>query len=99
MASVQKLRGLVGEHGHPHHVNPCVSACLCVQRSLSREKELLSRIQLEVQEVSGGFVRGLDLDQMRSSLDAVIQQVSAAEALRDHLGTCFCFQKYSLFLL
>uniref|UniRef100_A0A667XUQ9 TNF receptor-associated factor n=1 Tax=Myripristis murdjan TaxID=586833 RepID=A0A667XUQ9_9TELE len=77
----RELRPLVHQSSRHEQI---VSAA---QRSLSREKELLSRIQLEVQEVSGGFVRGLDLDQMRSSLDAVIQQVSAAEALRDHLGT------------
>ncbi|KAM3865345.1 TNF receptor-associated factor 5 [Diretmus argenteus] len=58
------------------------------QRALTRQKDLLSQVCLEVQEVSRGFGHGVeDLDQLRSSLEAVVQQVSAAEALRDHLGT------------
>ena len=63
--------------------------CLPVsyQRSLSRQEEVLSSVQLEVQQVSQGLGPGLeDLEQLKKSLDAVMQEVFAAEALREHIG-------------
>lgn len=65
----------------------CLSVCLCGQRTLSRQEDVLSTVQLDVQQVSRGLGPGLEeLEQLRKSLDAVIQEVSAAEALREHLG-------------
>ncbi|KAM9363295.1 TNF receptor-associated factor 5 [Symphorus nematophorus] len=58
------------------------------QRTLSRQEDVLSTVQLEVQQVSRALGPGLDeLEQLRKSLDAVIQEVSATEALKEHLGT------------
>lgn len=61
--------------------------CLCGQRTLSRQEDVLSTVQLEVQQVSLGLGPGLEeLEQLRKSLDAVMQEVSATEALKEHLG-------------
>ncbi|XP_051238121.1 TNF receptor-associated factor 5 [Dicentrarchus labrax] len=58
------------------------------QRTLSRQQDALSTVQLEVQQVSRALGPGLEeLEQLRKSLDAVIQEVSATEALKEHLGT------------
>ncbi|GLD57503.1 TNF receptor-associated factor 5-like protein [Lates japonicus] len=57
------------------------------QRTLSRQEDVLSTVQLEVQQVSRGLPGLEELEQLRKSLDAVMQEVSAAEALREHLGT------------
>ncbi|KAM9314461.1 TNF receptor-associated factor 5 isoform 2-T2 [Pholidichthys leucotaenia] len=58
------------------------------QRSLSRQADALSSVQLGVQQVSRGRCAALqELEQLRKSLDAVMQEVSAVEALRGHLGT------------
>ncbi|XP_074485892.1 TNF receptor-associated factor 5 isoform X1 [Sebastes fasciatus] len=58
------------------------------QRTLSRQEDVLSTVQLDIQQVSRGLGPGMEeLEQLRKSLDAVIQEVSAAEALREHLGT------------
>lgn len=58
------------------------------QRALSRHEDVLSSVQLDVQQVSRGFGSGLeDLEQLRSSLDTLLQEVTAAESLRKHLGT------------
>lgn len=69
---------------------------MCDQRTLSRQEDVLSTVQLDLQQVSRGLGSGLEeLEQLRQSLNAVIQEVSAAEALKEHLGnkTCFeCFQ-------
>lgn len=65
----------------------CLSVCLCGQRTLSRHEDVLSTVQLDVQQVSRGLGAGLEeLEQLRMSLDAVIQEVSATEALKEHLG-------------
>lgn len=65
----------------------CFCVCLCGQRTLSRQEDVLSTIQLEVQQVSLGLGPGLEeLEQLRKSLDAVMQEVSATEALKEHLG-------------
>ncbi|XP_040891337.1 TNF receptor-associated factor 5 [Toxotes jaculatrix] len=57
------------------------------QRSLSRQEDVLSTVQLDIQQVSRGLPGLEELEQLRKSLDAVMQEVSAAEALREHLGT------------
>lgn len=60
---------------------------VCLQRTLSRQEDVLSTLQLDVQQISRGLGSGLqELEDLRKSLDAVIQEVSAAEALREHLG-------------
>lgn len=65
----------------------CLPVCLCGQRTLSRQEDVLSTVQLEVQQVSLGLGPGLEeLEQLRKSLDAVMQEVSATEALKEHLG-------------
>ncbi|XP_040001095.1 TNF receptor-associated factor 5 isoform X2 [Xiphias gladius] len=57
------------------------------QRTLNRQEDVLSTVQLEVQQVSRGLPGLEELEQLRKSLDAVMQEVSAVEALREHLGT------------
>ncbi|XP_023118016.1 TNF receptor-associated factor 5 [Amphiprion ocellaris] len=58
------------------------------QRTLSRQEDILSSIQLEIQQVSRGLGPSLkELEQLRKSLDAVMEEVLAAEALKEHLGT------------
>ncbi|XP_040042804.2 TNF receptor-associated factor 5 isoform X1 [Gasterosteus aculeatus] len=58
------------------------------QRTLGRQEDVLSTVRLDVQQVSRGLGAGLqELEELRKSVDAVIQEVSAAEALRRHLGT------------
>ncbi|KAK2817561.1 hypothetical protein Q5P01_025752 [Channa striata] len=58
------------------------------QRTLNRQEEVLSTVQLDIQQVSRELGSSLkEVEQLRKSLDVVIQQVSAAEALREHLGT------------
>ncbi|XP_029316601.1 TNF receptor-associated factor 5-like isoform X2 [Cottoperca gobio] len=77
-----KIRPLLHQNSSHEHV---VSAA---QRTLSRQEDVLSTVQLDVQQVSWGLGPGLqELEELRKSLDAVIQEVSAAEALREHLGT------------
>ncbi|CAJ1054168.1 TNF receptor-associated factor 5 isoform X1 [Xyrichtys novacula] len=67
--------------GHEHVVS-------AAQRTLSRQEDILSTLQLDVQQVSRGLCSGREeLEQLRKSLDAVIQEVSAAEALKEHLET------------
>ncbi|XP_034417064.1 TNF receptor-associated factor 5 isoform X1 [Cyclopterus lumpus] len=76
----KKIPPLLRQNDSEHIV---VSAA---QRMLSRQEDVLSTVQLEVQQVSRGL--GLEeLEELRRSLDAVIQEVSAAEVLREHLGT------------
>ncbi|XP_035493832.1 TNF receptor-associated factor 5 [Scophthalmus maximus] len=57
------------------------------QRNLSRQQDVLSTVQLDVQQVSRGLPGREELEQLRQSLDAVMQEASAAEALREHLGS------------
>lgn len=60
---------------------------VCYQRTVSRHEDVLSTVQLDLQQVSRGLGSGLEeLEQLRKSVDAVIQEVSAVEALREHLG-------------
>lgn len=67
------------------HVSLCLT--VCDQRTLSRQEDALSSAQLDVRQVSRGLGPTLEeLDQLRQSLDAVMQEVSTAEALREHLG-------------
>uniref|UniRef100_A0A3Q3MW60 TNF receptor-associated factor n=1 Tax=Mastacembelus armatus TaxID=205130 RepID=A0A3Q3MW60_9TELE len=63
-------------------------AISAAQRTLSRQEDVLSTVQLDVQQLSRRLGPGLsELEHLRKSLDAVMQEVSAAEALREHLGT------------
>ncbi|XP_034721718.1 TNF receptor-associated factor 5-like [Etheostoma cragini] len=64
-----------------------VPVCLSGQRTLAVQQDVLSTVQQDVQQVSRGLGGLEDLEDLRKSLDAVIQEVSAAEALRDHLGS------------
>ncbi|XP_018545111.1 TNF receptor-associated factor 5 [Lates calcarifer] len=77
----KKIRPLLQQSSH--HENVISTA----QRTLSRQEDVLSTVQLEVQQVSRGLPGLEELEQLRKSLDAVMQEVSAAEALREHLGT------------
>ncbi|XP_036961915.1 TNF receptor-associated factor 5 isoform X1 [Acanthopagrus latus] len=83
LAGLQKdIRPLLQQNSSQEHT---VSTA---QRTLSRQEDVLSTIQLEVQQVSLGLGPGLEeLEQLRKSLDAVMQEVSATEALKEHLGT------------
>ncbi|XP_042341193.1 TNF receptor-associated factor 5 isoform X2 [Plectropomus leopardus] len=77
----KKIRPLL-QHSGSHE--ELVSAA---QRTLSRQEDSLSTVQLDVLQVSGGLSPLVEeLEQLRKSLDAVIQEVSAAEALREELG-------------
>lgn len=65
--------------------------CVHDQRTLSRQEDVLSTVQLDIKQVSRGLGSGLEeLEQLRKSLNAVIQEVSAAEALKEHLGNKSC---------
>lgn len=65
----------------------CLSLSGCDQRTLCRQEDTLSALQLDVQQVAQGLGPGLEeLEQLRKSLDAVMQEVSSAEALRDQMG-------------
>ncbi|XP_039671673.1 TNF receptor-associated factor 5 isoform X2 [Perca fluviatilis] len=78
LAALQKkMRPLQQQNSSHEHL---VSAA---QRALCRQQEVLS----SVQQVSRGLGGLEDLEELRKSLDAAIQEVSAAEALREHLGT------------
>ncbi|XP_044199562.1 TNF receptor-associated factor 5 [Thunnus albacares] len=77
----KKIRPLLQQSNNHEHI---VSTA---QRTLSKQEDVLSTVQLEIQQESRGLGSGLELEQLRSSLDAVIQEVSSAEALREHLGT------------
>ncbi|KAG8014918.1 TNF receptor-associated factor 5 [Nibea albiflora] len=58
-----------------------------LQRTSNHER-IIGTAQLEVQRVSRTLGPGLEeLEQLRKSLDAVIQEVSETEALKEHLGT------------
>ncbi|KAM6940971.1 TNF receptor-associated factor 5 [Lycodopsis pacificus] len=77
----KKIRPLLQQNNSREHI---VSAA---QRTLSRQEDALSTVQLDVQQVSRGLGPGLEeLEELRKSLAAMIQEVSAAEALREHLG-------------
>ncbi|XP_029381511.1 TNF receptor-associated factor 5 [Echeneis naucrates] len=77
----EEIRPLLQQRGRHEHV---VSTA---QRTLSQQQEVLSAIQLQVQQASRGLPGLEELEQLRKSLDALMQEVSAAEALRQHLGT------------
>ncbi|XP_068444789.1 TNF receptor-associated factor 5 [Clinocottus analis] len=66
----------------------CEHKVSAAQRTLSRQEDVLSTVQLDVQQLSRGLGPGpkRELEELRKSLDAAIQEVSAAEALREHLG-------------
>uniref|UniRef100_A0A7N6BKR5 TNF receptor-associated factor n=1 Tax=Anabas testudineus TaxID=64144 RepID=A0A7N6BKR5_ANATE len=78
----KKIRPLLQQSSSHEHI---VSTA---QRTLSRQEDVLSTVQLDLQQVSRGLGSGLEeLEQLRQSLNAVIQEVSAAEALKEHLET------------
>nr|XP_020475958.1 TNF receptor-associated factor 5-like [Monopterus albus] len=77
----RRIRPLLQQSINHEHV---VSAA---QGTLSRQEDALSAVQLDTQQVSRVLGPGLEeLEQLRKSLDAVMQDVSAAEALKEHLG-------------
>lgn len=60
---------------------------VCGQRTLSRQEDALSSVQLDLQQVSCGMGSGLDeLRRFKTSLDGVMQELLAAETLREHIG-------------
>ncbi|KAM7419961.1 hypothetical protein PAMA_016865 [Pampus argenteus] len=78
----KKIRQLPQQSSNYEHI---VSTA---QRTLSRQEDVLSTVQLDIQQESGGLGSGVEeLEELRSSLAAVIREVSSAEALREHLGT------------
>ncbi|XP_071359242.1 TNF receptor-associated factor 5 [Trachinotus anak] len=77
----KKIRPLLQQSSCHEHI---VSTA---QRTLSRQEDVLSTVQLDVQQVSRGLPGLEELEQLRKSLDAVMQEVSTAEALREHLGS------------
>nr|XP_046233053.1 TNF receptor-associated factor 5 [Scatophagus argus] len=83
LADVQEeIRPLLQQNSSHEHI---ISTA---QRTLSRQEDTLSTIQREVQQVARGLGPGLEeLEQLRKSLDAVIQEVSATEALKEHLAS------------
>ncbi|KAG7460558.1 TNF receptor-associated factor 5-like, partial [Solea senegalensis] len=56
------------------------------QRTQRRQDDVLSTVLLDVQQVSRGLPGLEELEQLRRSLDTVTQEVSTAEALKEHLG-------------
>uniref|UniRef100_A0A3Q4H2P9 TNF receptor-associated factor n=1 Tax=Neolamprologus brichardi TaxID=32507 RepID=A0A3Q4H2P9_NEOBR len=57
------------------------------QRTLRRQEDTLSSVQLDLQQVSRGLRPHLEeLAQLRKSLDVAMQEVSEVEALREHLA-------------
>lgn len=56
------------------------------QRTLSRQDDILSTINLDVQQVSRGLPDVMELEQLKQSVDSVMQEVSTAEAIKEHLG-------------
>ncbi|XP_070684369.1 TNF receptor-associated factor 5 [Pempheris klunzingeri] len=78
----KEIRPLLQQNSSHEHI---ISTA---QRALSRQEDVLSAVQLDLQQVSRGLGPGLEeLEQLRKSLDAVIQEVSETEALKEHLGT------------
>ncbi|XP_061582145.1 TNF receptor-associated factor 5 isoform X2 [Cololabis saira] len=78
----KQIRPLLQQSSNHDHI---VSTA---QRSLSRQEDALSSVQLGVQQLSRGRAADLEeLEQLRKSLDAVMQEVLAAEALRDHIAS------------
>ncbi|XP_028266680.1 TNF receptor-associated factor 5 isoform X2 [Parambassis ranga] len=78
----QQIRPLLQQSSSHEHI---ISTA---QRTLSRQEDTLSALQLDVQQVAQGLGPGFaELEQLRKSLDAVMLEVSSAEALRDQMGT------------
>ncbi|KAM6939644.1 TNF receptor-associated factor 5 [Xenentodon cancila] len=78
----KQIRPLLQQNSNHDHI---VSTA---QRSLSRQEDILSSVQLGIQQLSRGRAADLDeLEQLKKSLDAVMQEVLAAEALREHIVT------------
>lgn len=70
-------------------VSRCDNTLSAVQRSLEEQRDHISSVQLQLVELSSVFGPGVareELGQIRASLDALRQQVSVTEGLKDHLG-------------
>uniref|UniRef100_A0A4W5R4G6 TNF receptor-associated factor n=1 Tax=Hucho hucho TaxID=62062 RepID=A0A4W5R4G6_9TELE len=70
-------------------VSGCDNTLSAVQRSLEDQRDNISSVQLQLEELSSVFAPGVareELGQIRASLDALRQQVSVTEGLKDHLG-------------
>uniref|UniRef100_A0A8C7TMH6 TNF receptor-associated factor n=1 Tax=Oncorhynchus mykiss TaxID=8022 RepID=A0A8C7TMH6_ONCMY len=70
-------------------VSRCDNTLSAVQGSLEDQRDHISSVQLQLEELSSVFGPGVareELGQIRASLDALRQQVSVTEGLKDHLG-------------
>ncbi|XP_030628673.1 TNF receptor-associated factor 5 [Chanos chanos] len=70
-------------------VTRCDQTLSAVQRSMEEQKEHISRVQQELQDLRSvlGTELGRDeLPALRNSLDSLRQQVAVTESLREHLG-------------
>ncbi|KAL1006163.1 hypothetical protein UPYG_G00068710 [Umbra pygmaea] len=70
-------------------VSHCDNTLSAVQRSLEEQRDHISNVRQQLEELSSVFGPGVareELDQLRASLDALRQQVSITEGLKDHLG-------------
>ncbi|KAF6718911.1 TNF receptor-associated factor 5 [Oryzias melastigma] len=83
LSDLQEQLGSVLQQNRSHeHV---VSAA---QRTVSRQEDALASVQLDLQQVSRGLGSGLDeLKQFKKSVDGVMQELLAAESLREHLAS------------
>ncbi|XP_029014083.1 TNF receptor-associated factor 5 [Betta splendens] len=78
----EEIRPLLQQSSSHQHV------AAALQGTVDRHEDVLSTITLDLQQVSLGLGSGLEqLEQLRKSVQAVIQEVSAVEALREQLGT------------
>lgn len=71
-------------------VSRCDNTLSAVQRSLEEQRDHISSVQLQLVELSSVFGPGVareELGQIRASLDALRQQVSVTEGLKDHLAS------------
>ena len=60
-----------------------------LQRSLNEQRDHISSVRLQLQELSRMFSPGIaqeGLSYLKTSLDSLKQQVSTTEGLKDHLG-------------
>ncbi|XP_029480909.1 TNF receptor-associated factor 5-like isoform X1 [Oncorhynchus nerka] len=86
----RQVSGLEKEvHPLAQQVSRCDNTLSAVQRSLEEQRDHISSVQLQLEELSSVFGPGVareELGQIRASLDALRQQVSVTEGLKDHLG-------------
>ncbi|XP_046900118.1 TNF receptor-associated factor 5 isoform X1 [Hypomesus transpacificus] len=70
------------------HVSRCDQTLTAVQRSLNEQRDQISSVRLQLQELSRMFSPGMaqeGLSYLKTSLDSLKQQVSTTEGLKDHL--------------